>query len=181
MDENYKFMFMKYIYDKLNLKQVEAYLEEQGVNFIDEDINGLYKNISKYFSLVNSVDESKLSKDLSEKYNYYFSQAIENLLEKELEVFDFLEKTYKTLLFPNIEDNICFYGPLNYKYAAPRDSIVLGFNYYEFDIPELNFDELYYKKQVVVCNVINHIQQELAKQAGVNVAVLKYNEFSKKK
>lgn len=183
MHEKYKYMFLKYIYNKLDLKQIETSLEQQGINFVDDEIDGLYTNISKYFSLVNEVDESRLSKELTEKYNYYFSQSIEKLSEKELEdeVFEFLEASYKTMLFPNIKEKICFYGPLNYKYAAPRDCVVLGLNYCEFDISEDNFDELYSRRQSFICNVLNYIQENLADKAGINVAVLQYNEFSKKK
>ena len=84
-------------------------------------------------------------------------------------------------MFPNVEEKFYFYGPINYNYVAPRDSIVLGFNYREFDIPEENFDELHSKQEDYICDLLNYIQEKLAPQAGYNVAVLKYNEISKKK
>lgn len=182
MSEKYKYMFLKYIYEKLDLKSIESNVEQQGINFLDYKIEGLFPEISKYFNLANSVDDSRLSPDLKEKYNDYFSLPIETLNEEKNrnEIFDFLEKTYKLMLFPNIEENFCFYGPINYNYVAPRDCVVLGFNYYEFDIEENNFDKIYENREEFICDQLNYIQEVLSEKAGINVAVLKYNEFVKK-
>ncbi|MBQ9071726.1 MAG: hypothetical protein IJY25_01025 [Bacilli bacterium] len=183
MQEKYKYMFLKYIYNKLNLEKIENEITKRDIKPIDDEVDGLYKNISKYFSLVNKVDESRLSTELKNQYNNYFSLPLEMLIEEKMqnEVFNFLESTYKIMLFPNIKENHCFYGPLNYKYVAPRDSIVLGFNYEEFDIPEENFDELYSKQEEFISGMINYIQFGLAEEEQKTIAVIKYNEYSKKK
>lgn len=183
MKERYKYEFLNFLFKKLRLDVIENELKKNGISCIDADISGLYPDLSKYFSLVNNVDISRLSDDMKDKYKYYFSLSHQEIIDKGLqeEVNKFLEDSYKLILFPNIKENFFFYGPINYNYVAPRDSIVLGFNYCEFNIPEENFDELHFKQESYVCNLLNFIQEKLAPQVGYNVAVLKYNEISKKK
>lgn len=183
MEERYKYEFLKFICEKLKLDVIEKEIEKSGISYIDDDISGLYPDLSKYFSLVNNVDISRLSDDMKDKYKYYFSLSHEEIVSNNLqnEVNEFLQNSYKLVLFPNIKEKFFFYGPINYKYVAPRDSIVLGFNYCEFDIPKENFDELHSKQDGYICDLLNYIQERLAPQAGYNVAVLKYNEISKKK
>ena len=183
MQEKYKYMFFKYICVKLNLFEFDKKIEDYGINNINEEIEGMYKDLSKYFSLVNKVDDTRLTGDLRKQYEYYFSLPIEQLynLQIQNDVFKFLESTYKIMLFPNIKENHCYYGPLSYNYLAPRDSVVLGFNYYEFDIPDENFDKLHYERNVFLCQMINHIQITLSQQIGIPITIIKYNEYSKKK
>lgn len=183
MKERYKYEFMKYLYNKLDLKNIENKIIEQEIVNIDEDVVGLYKDISKYFSLVNNVDESMLPEQMKQQYNYYFSMNGDELENRKLkkELNNFLESTYKYLLYPNINEKFCFYGPLNYKYVAPRDAIVLGFNYCEFNLEDENFDQIHLKKDEFICNILNYIQDELSNKTGLNIAVLKYNEYSIKK
>lgn len=183
MEDRYKYEFLKFLYKKLNLSEIEEELGNKKIHCIDDDIEGLYPDLSKYFSLVNNVDIDRLPKEMKDKYEYYFSLSSQEIIKKGLqnEVNNFLEDSYKLILFPNIKESFCFYGPINYKYVAPRDCIVLGFNYYEFDVPTEDFDELHSKKEKYVCDLLNYIQEKIAPQAGYNVAVLKYNEFSKKK
>ena len=175
MEERYKYEFLKFMYEKLKLDVIEKEIEKNGISYIDADISGLYPDLSKYFSLVNNVDISRLTKEMKDKHEEIVSNNLQN------EVNEFLENSYKLVLFPNVEEKFYFYGPINYNYVAPRDSIVLGFNYREFDIPKENFDELHPKQEDYICDLLNYIQEKLAPQAGYNVAVLKYNEISKKK
>lgn len=183
MKEKYKYMFLRYISNKINLKDYENKLVMNGISSIEEPIDGLYPQISKYFSLVNNVDDSRLSDDMKKEYQHYFSKPLEELATKGLEeqINKFLEKSYPMLLYPNIQEKFCFYGPINYKYAAPRDCVVLGLNYNEFDISDQNFDEIHLRNNKLICDMLNYIQEEVSKEIGINIAVLQYNEFSKKK
>jgi hypothetical protein len=176
-------MFLKYISDKLNLKKYDNELMSNEISSIDEPIDGLYEEISKYFSLVNYVDVSRLSGDMKKQYEYYFSLSLDELNNENIQnvIYDFLEKSYKILLFPNIQEKYCFYGPLNYRYVAPRDCVVLGLNYNEFDIPDDNFDDVHSKNEQLICDISNYIQENSLKETGINIAILQYNEFSKKK
>lgn len=183
MQEKYKFMFLRKIYKELNLNEIEIELLNNGIKTIlhDEDnkTNNLWMNMTSYFSLENNVYENQLPEELKEKYRFYFSLPLEQLCsnEMEIEVYNFLNQTYKLLLFPNIDENHVFYGPLDYNYIAPRDAIVLGFNYSEFEIIEDNFDEIHNKNDSLICDTLNYIQRQLAAQHKLKIAVIKYNEF----
>lgn len=183
MEERYKYEFLKFLYEKLKLNTIEKKLESAKISCINDGVSGLYSEISKYFSLVNKVDTSRLTSEMQDKYKYYFSLSHQEIIDNGLqeEMNKFLEDSYKLILFPNIKEKFVFYGPINYNYVAPRDSIVLGFNYCEFSVSNENFEEEHSRQENFICDILNYIQESLAQQAGLNVAVLKYNEFSKKK
>lgn len=175
MKEKYKYMFMRYLYKKLDLKKIEDKFILNGIKFrnLGDD------EISKCFLLLNDVDDSGLNDKLKEKYNYYFSLSIEELCTPliENELLTFLEETYMVLLFPKGEDDYIYYGPLSYNYMAPRNSIVLGFYYKEFDIEEQNFEDIHFQNDVLICDSLNYIQNVLGPKANITVSVLQYNEF----
>lgn len=183
MEEKYKYVFFKYIYDKLNLEYYEKDLQKYDINPIEQDIEGLYKDISRYFSLLNNVNDKNLTEEQRKKYNYYFSLPIEKILDKSLEneINVFLEETYEKMLFPDIKEDHYYYGPLNNKYLVPKDSVALGFNYCEFDIEDENFSEKHLYKERVICRLLNNIKLILAKQIGMKISTIRYNEYSFKK
>ena len=127
MKEKYKYMFMKYLYNKLDLKQIENNLIVGGIK--DQDLES--KEVSRYFKVINEIDEGNVTGTLLEKYNYYFSVDLDILCspKMEQEIFNFINETYKLLMFRKKDINYLYYGPINYKYMAPSDSIVLGFYY----------------------------------------------------
>ena len=178
MKEKYKYMFMRYIYNKLGLKQIENNLNVGGIKTLDLESDG----ISKYFRIVNEIDEDSLTGNLKEKYNYYFSLTIDELMKPELEheLAHFFESTYKILLFPKINSMYVHYGFFNDNYIAPRDSVVLGFYYNEFDLDDSDFDNIHFKNDTLIANNLNYIQSVLGPNAKMKVAVIKYNEFSVK-
>lgn len=179
MKDKCKYMFLRYIYNKLGLKEVENNLSEGGII----DLNLESSDISKYFRIVNEIDEDALTVELRKKYNYYFSHSIEKLcgsaMEKEL--FAFFEENYSQLFFPKVDDKYIYYGTINSNYMAPRDSIVLGFYYNEFDIQDENFDEKHFQNDVLICDNLNFIQYVLGPKFNMKISVIKYNEFSLKK
>ena len=50
MEERYKYEFLKFICEKLKLDVIEKEIEKSGISYIDDDISGLYPDLSKYFS-----------------------------------------------------------------------------------------------------------------------------------
>lgn len=185
MENNYKYFAFKYIYEKIGLNQVESELITNGIKYLDyqDEEDSLYRTISKFFNLKNNIDISLLSEEELEMFKKYFSIPIEEVLNNNAllnEIYSFILKTIPKVLFPKVEENHCYYGPLNINYIAPRDSIVLGFNYYEFDIEE-NFDEVYDKQQQIICDALNNIQFNLSSSLEYVVSVIKYNEFYEKK
>lgn len=183
MENNYKFFAFKYIYEKLNMKSIEEKLSEEGIQSLDyqNQEEEMYKSISRFFVLKNHTDISSLTEEEKESFKKYFSIPIEMVLEdKRLlnEINEFILRTYQKVLFPKIEENHCYYGPININYVAPRDSIVLGFRYYEFNIDE-NFEEEHDRQQDIICDILNDIQFNLAQQLKITIAVIKYNELYK--
>lgn len=175
MNDKYKYMFMKYLYNKIGLKEVENRLLSSGIKTLDF---GSY-DISKYFTLVNRVNYMALTGNLKEKYDYYFSLSIEELCSSSMqdELNKFFDETYKILLFPNVDDKYVYYGPINYNYMVPRDSIVLGFYHNEFDLDGDNFDEEHFMNEQLICDNLNFIQYELGPKINMKIAVIKYNEY----
>lgn len=171
-------MYLLYLYNKIGLKQIEEKLSASGIvgNNIDDN------SFSKYFSILNEVDEDSLPILLKEKYNRYFSLTIEELCNPQMmdELAKFFEESYKLLFFPKNNVDYIYYGPINYKYMAPRDSIVLGFYFQEFNLGNDNFEEKHFENDCLICDCLNYIQQELATSVNVKIAVIKYNEFFNK-
>lgn len=178
MEEKYKYIFLRKICYNLGLGDIESQLK---INNIQPNTVDVEHMAYSYFTLENKMSIDKFTHDQRKQYEYYFSKPIEELLNDE-NVSNFLEETYKIVLFPKTEDNYVFYGPLNYHYLAPKDSIVLGFNYVEFDFNyEGDFDEAHYERETIINNLLNKVQDELAPNKNLKVAVIKYNEYSKKK
>lgn len=185
MENNYKYFAFKYIYEKLGLNEVEKDLIDKGIQHLDyqNEDNEMYRNISKFFVLKNNVDINTLAIEEQELFKKYFTLPIDDIINNTTllnEINLFIEQTLKKVLFPKIEENHCYYGPINMNYIAPRDSIVLGFEYYEFNIED-NFDEVYDNQQEIICNTLNNIQFTLANKLGLVVSVIKYNELFEKK
>ena len=184
MKENYKYLFFKYIYNELGLKLLEEEIRNSGINPVEYEFNSIFRDVSKYFSLENNVDDTRLSDELRNKYIKYCSATKDLFMTKdeEQELNDFLEKSYELMLFPDIKENHCYYGPFNNKYAVPRDSIVLGLNYYEFDIDDdESFEKLHSTRESIICTTINNIQYFYAPQMNKKVAVIRYNEYVPRK
>lgn len=185
MENNYKYFVFKYIYEQLGLNQIEQELLNKGIlplDYQNED-DDQYKELSKFFILKNNVDIKTLTPEEQELFKQYFSLSISNINNNPTllnEINSYIQKTFQKVLFPKIEENHLYYGPINMNYVAPRDSIVLGFEYYEFKIEE-NFDEVHEKQQRIICEALNDIQFNLAQKLGICVAVIKYNEFYEKK
>lgn len=185
MENNYKYFAFKYTYEKLGLKEIEEELLAKGIQCLDfqNEESSLYRSISKFFVLKNNVDIKELTSEEQELFKQYFTLPVNDIVNNPSllnEINSYIEKTLQRVLFPKIEENHLYYGPINMNYVAPRDSIVLGFEYYEFKIEE-NFDEAYVSQQRIICDALNNIQFNLAAKMGCQVSVIKYNEFYEKK
>ena len=96
------------------------------------------------------------------------------------QVTEFLEETYRLVLFADTKAKYLYYGPVNDKYLAPTDSVVLGFNYIEYyNNEEDYFEQIHFQKESEINDLLNRIQDEIGPKCGIKVAVIKYNEFSK--
>ena len=173
MEEKYEYMFFKYIYEKLKLKESVDKLSEEKVRLYDS--KNVDKRISPYFGLLNRGSFEAFTEDEMNKVNELFSHEYEELLTEPLysELTSFFDKTYKKYFFDNIRSNYTYYGPEEMEFLAPSDAITLSINYKRFDTEEEIF-----RKNEVLADMGNYIQEELAEKNNMKLAVIIYDEFS---
>lgn len=171
--DNYKYIFFKYIYEKLKLKDVEKQLIEENVNSLNVVTDDKYDIISKYFFLLNRVDIEKLSDEQLEKFHKYFSKDIRDFNEVETkEVIQFIEETYSLMLFPDTTSKYVYYGPIDDNYICPKDAIALGLYYDAFG----DYDD--FELENKLASIINYIQFDLTKNMNYKVAVIPFNQMT---
>ena len=178
MNYKYEYIFFKYLYEILNLKECDNKLETSGIEPYDKENMG--NRISKYFALKNEGNNNEFSPEDKEKFNLYFSKELDELLNEPLysEVRNFVARTFETYFFSNISEKYMYYGPSSYEYMAPTDAIVLGINYVKFDIENENYDETINNQEDVIIEVATFIQEELAEKSNLKLAAIPYNEIA---
>ncbi len=171
--ENYKYLFLKRMYELLGLKDLEKKFPEVKIHPLKVEPNEEYDLISPYFFLLNEVHLESLNPEQLEKFRYYFSKKPKDLSSQELdEIMDFMKETYPLLLFPKGDMTYVYYGPINDDYCCPRDAIALGL-YYDAFASEEDFEI-----ENHLADVVNCIQSELAPQIGEKVAVIPFNQLT---
>lgn len=173
MEDKYEYMFFKYIYEKLNLKDLDDRLSNEKVRLYDP--KNVDERISPYFGLLNRGSFESFTKEEMDKSNELFSHEYEELLTEPLksELSSFFEKTYKKYYFDNVKDKYVYYGPAEIKFLAPSDAIALSINYTRFD----NEDEMF-RREEVITEIANYIQEDLADKSNMKLAAVIYDEFS---
>lgn len=171
--DNYKYLFFKKLYEELDLKSIEANLEKENIKSLNVVDSEYYKIISKYFFILNDVNINFLTQEDLQTFNLYFSKDIYSLKEEELnEIYQFIEKTYSMVLFPNIDSKFVYYGPITDDYICPKDSVVIGLFYDIFSSEEpLTI-------QNKLADIVNYIQFEQSKKSNKNISVLLFNQLT---
>ena len=175
LEEKYRLIFFNYLYNLIDLKKYENYLEEHGIEYItNENImcpeEIVCRKYSKYFYLLNVVDINNLTFreiDILKKINI---DDINNDNVKQ-----FLEKTYKRVLFT--DEGEIYYGPMmNDDFKAKSTDIALGIKYDELgftkgvlkdmDVVDTQSDE--------VRKIINEIENNCKEYP---IRIIQYNEI----
>lgn len=177
MEEKYDYLFVKYLYDKLNLNESEKKFDEKGVLPYYSDLTE-----NKFFCILNDGNLEKLSEDEKKKLELFGLMNYSDIMKNESlknELYSFLETTYKKFYFDESEEiTYNYYGPTDFEYMAPSDAIVLGFDYRK-TVPEkdgIPYDTLLEENDKTVCDELNHIQDS-AEGLGLKVAVIRRDEF----
>ena len=178
MIDKYRLIFFRYIYDKLNLKEVERYLESNSIEYIINNAlmckeEKLCYNYSKYFYLLNNIDFSLLTKD---ELDYFNSINENSIIDNKM--IDFLEKSYYKVFFGNPNFTEKHYGPSSNSYYVKGDCIVLGLKY-----NELGFSTGKIKTRLEIENnnkIIVDVIEKIESNKNYQVKVLKYNELFEK-
>lgn len=176
MEYKYEYMFFKIIFKKLNLSELERKLESEKIKPYDE--KNMNDRISKYFALLNRGTSINFTEEESEIFNYYFSKEINELTVEPLysEVESFIMKTYEKYFFSEAKEQYIYYGPASFEYMAPTDSIALGINYQKYGF---NYSDKELERQEgVIVDMLNYIQNDLAKISGIKLSAIAYNEIA---
>ncbi len=171
--DNYKYLFFKELYKELNLTFIEEKLKNEKIKPLNVLPNEDYELISNYFFLLNDINIEKLTPEQLREFHYYFSRNIKELSEQELiEAKKFISNTYSMLLFPNVEDNYVYYGPVSDEYVAPKDAIAIGLYYDAFvDCHDFEIENK-------LTDIINYIQFNLAKKINNKVSIILFNQLT---
>ncbi len=177
MESNYEYLFFKYLCEQLELNKFDDELQRQGIRMVDE--NNSDKRISKYFSLVSRGDINDFSQEMKEEFKRLFDNSLENVLNNNYnEAIQFIVDTYKVFYHLNGEVEYKYYGPANDNFLAPSNCIVLGLNYFKFNLDKEYNEESFDKQETIIVKTLNFIQGPLAKQKGFKIATIAYNEIS---
>ncbi len=171
--DNYKYLFLKNLYETLNLKVIEQKLLSEKVKPLNIVSDDYYDIISHYFFLLNDVNIEKLNSEQVNKFYTLFSKKISDLSEQELkEALKFIDDTYYLMLFPNTEEKYVYYGPMTDNYICPRDAIALGLYYDAFG----DYDD--FELENKLADIVNYIQFDLSKKVNKRLAVILFNQLT---
>lgn len=177
MNENYEYVFFKYLYKKLELNKLDEYLVSEKIKMIDYDNSN--NRISKYFALENQGNTDLFSDIDKKEFNQIFNDELNNIIENKYdEAVSFIERTYQDYFHLNDNLEYKYFGPINDSFLVPSNCIVIGLNYKKFDIDENNYDKEFERQQKVIVRILNYIQNELSKEKNIRLASLEYNEVT---
>ncbi len=177
MNDNYEYVFFKYLYKKLELNKLDEYLISEKIKMIDQD--NVENRISKYFALENKGNIDLFTDEDKKIFNQVFNDKLNNILEDKYdEAISFIERTYQDYFHLNDNLEYKYFGPINDSFLAPSNCIVIGLNYIKFDIDDNNYEEEIERQEQVIFFVLNYIQNKLSKEKNINLASLAYNEVS---
>lgn len=167
MKDKIRLVLFDLIYNELGLKTIEDEFKEK--NIPHKEVVGYegLEPISQYFFLNNDVFMDRLSQEEIAFLNDGINSSDPAKMDS---VYTFLKQNKQRLLLPETNEPYLCWGPMSFEYMAPSDAIVLGFHTLEFT------DESSEEKTNYIYDRLNYIQDRLAKDANMKVAVIIYNE-----
>lgn len=169
---NYKYLFLKKLYDDLQLNLVEKNIVDKNIKPLNVISTDGYTIFSRYFFLLNDVNIDNLTDEQLQKFYLYFSKDVNTLTNDDLDkITAFIDSTYESLLFPKSDEKYVYYGPINDDYLCPTDSIVLGLYYDVFFGDAIEVENK-------LSDIINNIQFNLAPKINKNIVVLSFNQLT---
>ena len=130
-----------------------------------------------YNKLVSRGDLLYFTDEQKNTFKDIFDDKLTSIINNKMDdAINFVISTYKDFYHLNDDVVYNYYGPINYKYMAPSNCIVIGLNYFKFQIDDDNYDEEFDKQERIVSKVLNYIQKDLSKEKGIKLATIAYNE-----
>ena len=175
MEEKYRKLFFKYIYDLLNLQEYEEELVGANIEYIDkenimcaEEI--ICSKISKYFYLLNEVDLSSLTDDEKAYLNIIHDDIVDE------NVIKFLQDTYERVLLNHSPNSKTYYGPLmNPDFEADNDAVAIGIKYNAYGLAKG------YKKEIEQIEsedkIVLDIMKRIEESSKIKIKLIRYDEL----
>ncbi len=184
----YRKLFTEYMIDKLNLKEYDKKLAESELNFIPtkEPQMDIYQYFSspelKYFYIRNNLYLEHLTKQEAEVIK---RRSKEENLKLDEETKKLIENTYQKVIteeVPNVEGKYrVSFGPLNGKFFANSDSVVIGARYDTYEQAGQSDDEWfeqYCKREDYLQEMLEQVQEESKGKLKTEVTAFKYTDNS---
>jgi len=181
----YMELMYKYLLKKTDIINYDNILTNKGYKFVSNGNQDFYQNFSdeflRFFYIRNNLYMDRLT---NEEIEFLGNKLSISNFELDKETENFIEKTYKKLIFENVSGNYdsnfeVNFGPNNPMFFAPVDALVIGVRYNE-EFGE-NFIEEYLIKRDFIEKIRVEISEKLNKVLSVPVAVIYYNNDSIKK
>ena len=179
MEEKYRLLFFKYLYELLNLDKYEKELEDNKIDYIknkelmcDEEI--ICSIVSKYFYLLNEVDLIGLTEEEKNTLNSIDANNLDDTAKS------FLEHSYNKVLLNSSSSEDIYYGPfMNQNFKAKNDEIALGIKFDEFGFVNgvLKKIEEIDRNDSIISDLIDRIEKS---SNNHKLRIIKYNEIYKK-
>jgi len=185
----YMELLYKYLMKKIDIVTYDNKLRSIGFDKIIEDDMDFYQMFSttnlNYFYIRNNLYMERLDSSDVEFLGDRVIKQNDNL-DKEAE--EFVERTYKKLIFENVTGDyntnfVINFGPDSPKFYTPVNSLVIGIRYKEDLIKENNQNnlKLYSRKRMFVDNLCLEMSKKYTEILSIPVSVISYDENSVKK
>ena len=137
----------------------------------------------KYFYIRNNIYLNRLTK---EELEFLKRKLINRDYSFDESVFNFINSTYKKLIFEVINENPSIiakisYGPVSDTYFALNNSLVLGIRYDEFNIGTMTEDEWFFnriKQKELIETLIQNLETKISNDLKIPCKVIEYDNFS---
>lgn len=178
MEEKYRLLLFKYLYNELNLHIVESLLVKNNIHYITSELQMCREEkicymCSKYFYLLNKIDVNYLN-DLEIEFLNSVNES-DSIDDK---IINFLNDTIPNVLFKNAEGKDIYYGPHSKNYLSKDNTIVLGLKYDEFGFAEGKIKKRseIEKNDIIITNILSFIHNA----TKYKIQVILYNELFEK-
>ena len=182
--------FLKFLIKKINLQEYDNLLKVNNPVFIPlKDNMDIYqlisKNLLEYFYIRNNIYLSRLN---NVELEYLRNKILNNDLIFDENTFNFIDLTYKRLIFEVINDDPNIKGKINYGpnlesdlYYAPNNGLILGIRYDEFNLGGMNEEEWFLNRinqKEYIKKVIIQIENEVENKLNIPCKIIEYDQYS---
>ncbi len=188
-NRKYLILVYQFLLKYTQLKKYDELLsisEEYKIPTINNDKKDKYQILSNlnYFYVRNDLN----LKALNEKELEFLDEInLDTLSINNSEVDDFIRKTFRKVMFKYDFTDVnkkykVWYGPAeSSKYMVDNDTLIIGFRYnpyVDYDLKKYENQLKYFQRDDYIDSICQELQDNISKSLGLNVKVIKYDDFS---